>query len=561
MARLGFAQVVSKQDFPLRLTTCNHFKIVVGCGGRGMDLFGSADGGSEGAHGFVHFDEKWGDLSLRLTDRRIRVLVGRRGSGKSRYLRALERDAEHSDGDHRMLVFPQRDDSVWIEEMRWLHSMYPEPHERIEVWRKLWGCAIYASLASYLLNFVPPSGTSINISSDDRDYLSKVCVDQLDRASVCYPIVAVLNQFLNRYQDRGRLHAFVSDGVWTEIEDRVLKAIAVSTPIACYVDTLDESFASSPAAATDCQVGLLQWIFRKFNDPHVSNRVHVVVAIRDTVFARFMQGEHSSRYHRSDSFRCLDWSDEAATYFLHEKISQLPVTARVSPREKSDPIRSWLGFDEVPNEMREGVRERVADLIVRHTRFLPREIIEIGNVVGRYVARRVSANEPVLPETIPPLVMDEARRLSDGALATAANHMVALDQDHARTVVNNGFGKTVIQAINNQFIPALEDERFTRDALMFAEEMFAEAVGGWKPMAGGKAISLGQMLWLHGLIGYEENAGPRPIAKFFSSTRSLKANYSSDLPEADHYYLHAALLRPSRTNIGPLPPIVEAADE
>lgn len=524
-----------------------------------MDLFGNADGAAEGAQGFIHLEPRWGDIALKASNRKVRILVGRRGAGKSRYLRAMERDATRQDGDG-LLVFPQRDESVWISEMRWLHRTYVEGHERIETWRRLWGCAIYTSLASYLLNFSPPAGTSVNMRQEDREFFGRFCAEHLDKSTVSFPVVSVLNQFLKRYQDRSRLDSFIADAAWVELEDRVLKAISVSTPIGCYIDTLDETFASSPSAATDCQVGLLLWMLRKFLDPNVSNRVHLVVAIRDTVFASLMQSEHGRRYNRSEIIRCLDWTDDAAAFFLNQKIGMLPPTAKASPHEKTSPIKGWLGFDVVENEMREGREEQISDLIVRHTRFLPREIIEIGNALGRYVEHRLAEGLPIEQGAIPQIVMDEAKLLSDLALETAADHMIALDSDHGRTVVSNGFRQSVIRAIDDVFIPALRDERFSKAMLLHAEKAFTDAVGGWAPKFDWRPVSLGEVLWLHGLIGFEDRSGPQPVAKYFSSTKSLRSYVSGELPDADHYYIHSALLRNNRTTISPTPPIVESAD-
>ena len=524
-----------------------------------MNLFGQVDGGVEGAQGFIQLDPRWGDIALEPGNRRVRILVGRRGAGKSRYLRAMERDAAAHHGEG-LLVFPQKDDSVWISEMRWLHRTYAEVYERIEVWRRLWGCAIYASLASYLLNFPPAVGTSINLEKEEREFFAQFCADKLDTSKVCFPVVMVLNLFLKRYQDRSRLDAFIADPGWVALENQVLKVIANSTPIGCYIDTLDETFQSSPAAATDCQVGLLVWMLRKSLDPHVNHRIHLVVAVRDTIFASLMQSEHGRRYDRSDLIRCLDWNDDAAADFLHQKVALLSPKVRVAPNAKGNPIKSWLGFDVVANSMRKGRSEKVSELIVRHTRFLPREIIEIGNALAKHVQTCLAEGRRVEPGAIVQIVMNEAKRQADLALETATDHMMALDSHHNGAVVVHDFRHSVIQAIDNAFIPALRDERFTREMLVRANDVFSEAVGGWSPTLERKALSLGDVLWLHGLIGFEDQSGPVQVARYFSSAKSMRSYVSGKLPLADHYYLHSALLGANRIVIGAEPPKAAAAD-
>lgn len=528
------------------------------CQGAVLELFGNAEGSSEDASNFVAFDAgRFGDLGLDVGDRHARVLVGRRGAGKSRYLRALELDAGRIDGDG-LLVFPQKDESIWIPQMRWLHSAYPERFERIDIWRQLWGCAVYASLASYLVYMHAPSRRSIHASDEDREFLRLFCDRHLGGTRVPMPIVAVMNQFLHRFQDRSRLGSFIANAMWHEVEDRVLRSVASSTPIGCYVDTLDETYAASPAAATDCQVGLLQWLARKYIDTTVSNRIHVVVTVRDTVFAAFSSGEHGRRYNRAAFIRCLDWSDEAAEYFLRRKIGMLPRSARAKPNEKDDPFLNWLGVSKVSNERRGGEEERVGDFIVRHTRFLPRDCVEIANALGQYVARRVAAGQAVDPETIPQIVMDEAKAVCAKTLETVADHMVSLDPDHDRAVINNGFRQQVKGAIQSTFVPALGSERFSRRTLEGADAAYTDAIGGWTVSADGKEVMLSDILWLHGLLGYEDTNGPRPVVKYFSSTRDLRSHGGFEKPRAEHYYLHSALLGDAGLTVNRDPPIVEA---
>lgn len=523
-----------------------------------MPLFGNADGSTEAKETFIRFDDRWGDIAFRPSDRQVRVIVGRRGAGKSRYIRAMERDAGRQDGD-RLLVFPQKDESIWISEMRWLHHTYADQHERLETWRRLWGHAVYASLATYFLNFSEPSGTSITIRNEDRAFFLEICKQLFDKATVATPIVTVLNQFLARYSDRSRLDSFLKENFWTELEERVLNTSATSTPIACYIDTLDETFAAAPAAATDCQVGLLLWMLRKFQDPNVSNRFHIVVTVRDTVYASLMQGEHGPRYNRTDLIRCLDWTDDAADLFLMKKIEALPPRVRIAPKDKSNEEIRWLGIDHIVNDVRNGEAEPVRSMIIRHTRFLPREIIEIGNALGSYIEDCIADGIAVDNASIAHIIMDTGRQLALRAVETATDHMVALDQDHGRTVANDRFRQAVIRAIDRVFIPSLKAERFTPDELRFAEKKFTDEIGGWSPNFDWRAVSLGEVLWLHGLIGFEDLSGPGPIVKYFSSTRSLRSHLSMELPEADHYYLHSALIRPKKMDIEPVAPIVESA--
>ena len=127
------------------------------------------------------------------------------------------------------------------------------------------------------------------------------------------------------------------------------------------------------------------------------------------------------------------------------------------------------------------------------------------------------------PATIAQIVMHEAKLQADLALGTATDHMMALDSHQGRAAVVNEFRQSVIQAIDNVFIPALRKERFKRETLVQANKAFSEAVGGWSPTLERKAISLGEVLWLHGLIGFgsKRRVTGRPVFQVLDEKPAL----------------------------------------
>jgi hypothetical protein len=520
-----------------------------------MAGFGNPEGATEGSKGFIAFDQQWGDIAFDPSDRRTRIIVGRRGSGKSRFMRALEREASRDD-DRRLLVFPQRDQIISVAYLRWLQATYTEQAERHEVWRRLWACSIYTSIASNAINSSAPLGTIINVSSEDREFFANFCGEHRLRAPGITPIVAVLNLFIRKYQDRSRLEAFLADAKWIELENRVLRVISNSTPIACYIDTLDENYGAAPAAATDCQVGLMHWILSQLNDPNVGHRLHVVVAVRETVYAALMQGEQAQRYNRHTAIRCLDWERGAAEMFLYEKVRSLPDSSRVSLKDKTEMSR-WLGIEVLENPLRGNRKEHIADLILRHTRFLPREIVEIGNRLADYVDGRLARKEQVTEAGIFQAIIDESDLIGTRAIETAVDHMLALDDDRTKKIPKNGFRDRIISAIHTSFIPALKEERIPRRKLQEADLGFRNAMDNWSLVSQCRELQLSGIFWLHGLLGFEAQNGPTPTVKFFGSTRTLESSISRELPAADHYYLHSALIKSERFEMLQTAPIPE----
>lgn len=540
------------------------------------EAFGSVDGAAAGMEGFVEFDASFGDISLRPSDRTVRVIVGRRGSGKSRYLRALELDAARpDDNSRRLLVLEQRDSGIVIGPMRSIHAAYPDQFERLELWTKVWGCAIYASIASCLLNIHARRQTTagtVNIELDDLEFFERFLVDNLQGSKASFSVVAALNHFLNAHPNRTRIHQFAFDPVWNEVEDRLLRIIANSTPVACYLDSLDDSYAASPAESTDCQVGLLLWVLGKSADPTVGGRMHVVVTVRDAVYSAFMETEHGHRYDGKRARR-LDWSRRAAGQFLDEKVAALDWQFLVKPKA-TDPMERWLGTKTLRNPARGNAEESYRDYLLRHTRFLPREIVEIGNKVGVHT-RAMSAGSSAKEEDLLHVILGEATLVGQKALKAAFHDLISMDDSDrpksrrdARKAgppqARDALTPLMEAAFQNGFLAALKvgarpnmgliAERFDAEYLKRADRGFVRALSGWRPRRGGKDIRLSTVLWRHGLLGFESLGGHQAVDKYFSVSGDFEGNARSELPNAKTYVLHSSLLKQGEFMVSSEPP-------
>jgi hypothetical protein len=504
------------------------------------------------------------------------VIVGRRGSGKSRYLRALELDAARPDDQsRRLLVLEQRDSGIVIGPMRSIHAAYPDQFERLELWIKIWGSAIYTSIASGLLNINARRQTAagtVNIEPDDLAFFERFLIDNLQGSKASFSVVAALNHFLNANPNRSRIHQFAFDPIWNEVEDRLLRIISNSTPVACYLDSLDDSYAACPAESTDCQVGLLLWVLGKSADPIVGGRMHVVVTVRDAVYSAFMETEHGYRYDGKRARR-LDWSRRAAGQFLDEKITSLDRQFLVKPKA-ADPMERWLGTSTLRNPARNNAEESYRDYLLRHTRFLPREIVEIGNKVGVHT-RAMSAGAAAKEEDLLHVILGEATSIGQRALRAAFHDLISMD-DSDRPKSRRDVRKVGVSQARDTLLPLMEAafqngflaalrvgarpnlgliaERFNGESLKRADRGFVRSLSGWRPGRGGKDIRLSTVLWRHGLLGFESLGGHQSVIKYFSVSGDIEGNARSDLPNAQVYVLHSSLLKQGEFMVASQPP-------
>jgi hypothetical protein len=516
-----------------------------------IEPFGPADGATAAGH-FVFFADVgvWGDLSLAAKDTNPRILVGRRGSGKSRYLRQLEENARKT-----TLNYQQFDTTISITQLRWLHSTYPDRSERLEVWRGLWSCAIFSGLCSFLLNQHSTAGP---FEDTDRGFLSGFCDEYLGASDTIFPIVGSLTILMNKNLDRSKLDDMLADPVWFKVRNIVEKALSVSKPVTAYIDILDENFAQSPAASIDAQLGLITFILMRLLDANAANRLYLCVTVRDVIYSSLLQLEHGQRYDKRQHIRRLDWSKEAARYFLERKIETLPADFKCKPKGGLPPVESWLGITSIINVARGNKEESVIDYILRHTRFLPRDIVEIGNALSIYIRRMKSQSREILAEDIRYLVSEEARRVSKRALETVFDHMIAIDKhDLLKPEDIKTYRENLEQGWAQGFLAQTRAERFDRKTLLDADDAFEQSSHGWAPEIQGIKVKFSDMLWQHGLLGYEQSAAGGTVVKYYHASGGSDGDVNLALPNETHYFLHSSFLDAGHFKIELIAPIVE----
>jgi hypothetical protein len=502
--------------------------------------FGAPDGAAEDPGSFVEFDDvgRWRDLALDDKDRRARILVGRRGSGKSRYLRKMQVSVQKEG----LLDFGQRSEKISLNNLRWLYRSFPDRSERLEVWEKLWSCSIYAGVASFLLNSRHRSNTETKLSTEDRDFLAEEARSYVPGGPREIPIVAVLNDIIESYKDRSRLMTYVNDPIWLTIESIILDAISIATPIFCFIDALDDNYAQAPAESTDAQLGLIFFILRKVVDPTVQNRLHIVVTVRDVIYSALLESDNGQRYNNRLHIRCLDWDDRSSSFYLKQKIGRLSSQFCIGGKQDDSPIEKWLGFDTIGNSKRNGALENVEDYILRHTRFLPREINEIGNSLSKEIRAQKSLNRPIDPEKIRRIISSTAQSFARNMVNEVTLHSAALDQMHdPKDPLAAQYIKYMNEAVT-EFLAQIESEKFSKAKLENARQAFSTAAPWWAPVFNGRTVLIEDVLWQHGLIGYRRAGDPERWVRYFNSAAWAEGDLNATLPEAAHYYMHSALL-------------------
>ena len=152
-------------------------------------------------------------------------------------------------------------------------------------------------------------------------------------------------------------------------------------PLCFYLDALDEHFERAPVQWLACQKGLCRQVLQLSD---VFPRLHVVISVRDLVFAALSDSEHLTRYKRTYKIRALDWDYSAISHLFEHKLKHLPREYQLQ-RNAVDPVERWLGIRAIlvcglGGRQRE---EPVKDYLLRHTRstVIPRDLVQLGNAL------------------------------------------------------------------------------------------------------------------------------------------------------------------------------------
>lgn len=511
--------------------------------------FGMADGAAEDKKTFIKFGNhgEWGDLTFSESSLRERIFVGRRGSGKSRYLREHERVASK-----KMLIFPQHTDAISITYLRAVHREFSDPAEREEIWIRLWHAAVNLALGSFLFNSSEVKQDVV--SAEERNVMADILGKNLGYANAPFPVVSALNQLLQSTNgQRGRLTERLNRSDWIVLEHLVSRMVAVSRPVAMFVDSLDENFRDAPAESGHAQMALLLYLARTLTDPSRTNRPHLFVTVRDVIYSQFLSHEQGEKYSNETHWKLLDWRKSAARFFFEQKIDALPERYLKGPRDAQNAFVRWLGVDRITNPQRK-VEEEVGDFLLRHTRFLPREVVELGNAICNALNARTDASIDIWS-----LVIKQAEHIADRALQVIFDHVVALSEASFPSARERTNYRKLLEKGFHAFRSQIGTEVFNRETLELADLAFLEAC-----LDPDLTISFSNLLWQHGLLGYmysdEARGFEQEVALFYHAVGGVEGSSSYQLPEVDRYRLHGSLVNSTKIELDFNIPIVDTLD-
>jgi len=467
--------------------------------------FGNPDGSraeiNDLLDGFVKFNNEalWGGLALNEKASRARVIVGRKGAGKTLYLRRLHADATT---DSAIYAEPIEQSLPQTEEIIKFCHWFPERF-LTEKWMALWHIAIIRTVTQNLLYASQFKSDSAELADLIDEHNLYDILPPHKVTSNCYNELRTIIQSNSTEND---INKFLNNPKWHQLEQVLKSEIKKFPPIYFYIDAIDEEFAHAPMYWLRCQKGLFYQTMRFLRNSTLGGRLHVTICIRDLVMTSVLRSEHKNRYKGEPHIKTLTWNRDSCRYLIARKIENLDDVNLKSPN-KDNLFERWLGQSMITNGL--GKRETIEQYLLRHTRLIPRDIIILGNELTECVLRCKSDSTLNLENSLKLTVSRVARDFADEQLQICANHVASniMPNEASKydyTQYYTGGSEHIVNEIYNSIVYLITD--IAVDTFNYAE--MDRALDKYRGVLKNDVFDV---LWEHGLIGYRDHKRNYPI--------------------------------------------------
>jgi hypothetical protein len=471
-------------------------------------------------------------------DASIRIIVGRRGSGKTLYLRGIQNYCQKQGLTNIYVTKIDNqppDTSLVVKVTSWYEDN--EKHAE-ETWRSICHKAILRSVYTHLFfsedleKYV--QGRKQNILDD--------CKHVIPNANSPHTVLEEMKIILGRYNSPKDLEAFLNREEWTDFENQIAMIMRKTPPMYFFIDQLDDDFANAPFHWLKCQFGLFEAIFRFIRDDNFAEKLHITVCIREVVYSYILQTPQGNKYLAEPKIKILKWDMNLAQHFLNKKIKSLddkyfPEGTKLKTAEK------FFGVSGVHLRRQAGAEQDIRSYVLRHTMLLPREIINIGNMFCERRpniefegdAERESEFEVAIKETVSIVANSLAQEQLNMAAILICNKWIyngAVEEGNHEIFRSETMLRPIIDGLCG-LIRSIGKDRFTQRLLNRVHTQR-------KNFGFGAADDPFTTLFRTGLLGYVEgNADGHPKERFFSESRKAPFRLPT---QKEKYVFHSCLI-------------------
>lgn len=307
-----------------------------------------------------------------------RVIVGAKGSGKTVYLRKIQSFLKNEQKENATGIYVDNkiDQNInCTEKVISFCSFFPR-ETLSEKWAELWKISIIIYLSLKFLHdkrlseYCEETKTIKGILKKAKMFFNYTC-------SV-YDIFSIM---LRMADTANKSNSIIENPDWLELKYIIITTLRNSPAIYLFLDAIDLEYEHAPMQWLTCQKGLFYAIMAFLQEDIIGEKLHIIISLRDNVFTSILRSEHATKFSKESHIFTLDWDKTNITVFLNQKIKSLPDCYFVNQKYDEKTLYNWLGLEYVTNEHNQS--ENIHEFILRHTRMVPRDIINVCNELSK----------------------------------------------------------------------------------------------------------------------------------------------------------------------------------
>ncbi len=515
--------------------------------------FGDPDGAlidiSEVNRGFVEFPNHaiHGGLATERSDLRARVLYGRKGSGKTVYLRRLQ-DYARSKKD--VFAFPVDRSSPPTEHIIRFCGFF-QSNLLGEKWQLIWRHSVLGAIALHLIfnDHLKPYLSEWQRKNLLDEYGGILQASREVERSIC----GFLSTALGDHPNRTAMSRFLLDSRWLDLETRLSELMKKAPSMCFYIDSVDEKFKNAPKFWTKCQEGLFETVMALLREDRFSEKLHLTIGIRDVVISAKLRDEHATRMATDSRLRNLRWNRKSILLFLRSKLMTVPQEFFAKTKTRHPSVADWVGVQTITTDR--GRPEAIEEYLFGHTRGIPRDVVILGNHVCEAVAKaKIEGKTRMATRKLRHVVDAAAKTFAVEQLHICASHLMS-ETTPAESVergyydsytATSRFTQPEMVTSLTRMIEGVQTEIFKSDLVEPIEREFNRQYGG--------DIALFDVLWQNGVVGVVESSGRRPTAIYCAGDKPGGFTLPRDYSEL---ILHATMMHVVQVKtVGTKPPRV-----
>lgn len=473
-------------------------------------------------------------------DPSTRIIVGRKGAGKTLYIRSIQDQV-------RKLGRDQPGSTVYVTELdnnppdsylivKFSTFFQENDAEAVEGWRAMWKMAILRSVYSHLFFKEELHKYVTHAKRDEFQSEYGRVLPSINKPTSINQQLAILLAKFNSERD---FRVFCEGEEWSAFESDLGDCLKNAPPMYFFLDQLDDDFANSPRHWLLCHYGLFNTIFRLVRSNVFGGRLHVVACIRELVYVYMLNSQHGSKNLTESKIKVLRWDIHLAMQFLERKIELLDSKYFAEGHLRKD-AESYFGLASIHLNRNNGIQEPVKNYILRHTMLLPRDVINIGNVFHEKISSATfnMDHQAALKESVNYVAKQLAKeQIAVASILISTNwiHKGATEDGSYNVYISPEMTESVSDILV-RVISGIGKDRFSRAELAHAIKKLRsiQAIPFKDPKEPFDA------LFRAGLLGYvEENPDMKAKEIFFSE--SAKTPFSLPLSHSE-YVFHSCLI-------------------